>query len=121
MAMTTSLTVPLAASLIRLTFDSELVRMAKRRCWVMALFHGVGGAGDVGTATRGSLVSGTGLAALRARVAAEPTPGSPTALATSRTMSIWTLKRRAGLCSMFSMVGTMMSRLVGKGFCLAVG
>ena len=101
--------------MIRLMFESELVRMANRRCWVIALFHGVGGAGDVGRATRGSLVSDAGLAAVRARVAAEPTPGSPTALATSRTMRIWTRNKRAGLRTMLSMARRISSRFDGIG------
>src|SRR3954452_19871724 len=102
--MTTSLTVPLDASLIRLMFDSELVRMAKRRCCEIALFHGVGGADDVGSETRGSRDRGdaAGLAALRARDAAEPIIGIPAALATSRTMRICTRNERAGLRTMLS-------------------
>ena len=64
----------------RLMLDSELVRMAKRRCWVIALFHGVGGAGDVGRATRDWPDSGaasrfTALARLRRGGADAGQPG----------------------------------------------
>src|ERR1700746_16517 len=38
-AMTTSLTVPPVAALSRLMFSSEAVRLAKRRCGVVVLFH----------------------------------------------------------------------------------
>ena len=48
-AMTMSLTVPPVASLRRLMFSRDVVRMAKRRWPVIVLFHGVGGAGVVGS------------------------------------------------------------------------
>ena len=44
--------VPPVALFSRLMFSSEEVRMAKRRCGVIVLFHGVGGAAVVGSDTR---------------------------------------------------------------------
>ena len=50
-AMTTSFSVPPVASFRRLRFESCIDRMAKRRCGVTLLFHGVGGAGVIGRVT----------------------------------------------------------------------
>ncbi len=51
-AITMSLTVQPVASLSALMFSSEVERIAKRRCGVIAWFHGVGGAGVIGRLTR---------------------------------------------------------------------
>jgi hypothetical protein len=48
-AMTMSLTVPPVASLRRLMFGRDAVRMAKRRWPVIVLFHGAGGANVTGS------------------------------------------------------------------------
>ena len=46
-------TVPPVASLSLLTFSRDVVHMANRRWLVIALFHGVGGAGVVGSGMLG--------------------------------------------------------------------
>ena len=60
MAMTTSLSVPPVAFLRALRFSNEVPRMAKRRCAVIGLFHGVAGAGVSGSVISRSF-SGTAL------------------------------------------------------------
>ena len=54
MAMTTSLRVPPVAFFSAFRFSSDVPRIAKRRCAVMGLFHGVAGAGVRGSWMRRS-------------------------------------------------------------------
>ena len=75
-ARTMSLTVAPVASLRRLMFGRDAVRMAKRRWPVIVLFHGVGGAGAIGSGR-------FGLSALPSRaMALTPAPAAAAALFT---------------------------------------
>ena len=91
MAITTSLTVPPVAFLSALMFSSDVPRMAKRRCAVIDLFHGVSGAGVNGNWMRRSLspaalpMPATLLIASRAFVAILLTLVTPSASARFRT------------------------------------
>ena len=91
------------------------LRMAKRRWAVMLLFHGVGGADDSGSETRGPSPSRdvNALIAAPACWAAAPTLVMPAALATSRTIRSWVRIALAGLRIRLAIVRRSSSRSLG--------
>ena len=112
--MTTSLSVPPVTAFSRLRSLTLAARMAKRRWAVMLLFHGVGGAADIGIDTRGpSCGPASALIAAPACWAAELSPVMPAAAAKSRTMRSCTRIALAGLRTRLAMARRSSSASVG--------